>query len=852
MGERVYALLLWFYPPDFRAVYGSEMRRTFREWRAGWAGGGLRFWLGVLLDVWWSAPRAWWSELRARREARRKEPGAVRPPYTEAGIAAGMVFSLYVVTLAPTIAFWDSGEYITVAHILGIPHPPGSPLFVVLGKAWDLLLSPLGFPVAVRLNLFSAALSAGAHFFWFLVVHRMLAGWVTDERARLLGAAAAVAISATAFTVWYQSVVNEKVYMIPLLTTALVSWLVLRWRDSGRPPRTLAIVAFVLALTATNHLMGVLAVPAVMAFVLLVDHRALLNARLWRAALPLVALGLALHCFLPIRAAQAPLISEGEPVCESAVGAALSVYTWGAAGCPALSAVLTREQYAKPSILADPSDPRLPRSPQLVASQFLNYAQYFNWQWARGLGGLDPLVGGARPAVTLLFLLLGLAGIRRQWRGDRESAAYLGVLFLTLSAGLVIYLNFRYGFSIARDRFPAAEMHEVRERDYFFLIGFSVWGLWAGIGLAGLWDRLASAVGGVGWRGWAAAAPVLAVMALPLALNWSWASRADDHTARDWAYNVLMSVEPYGVLFTNGDNDTFPLWYLQEVEGLRKDVTVVVLSYLNTSWYPRQLRDLTTPCDPGVDPVAQRTRIVCQRPFVPADLPRALVQAGWSRSIEPPRDSILPLTDEEIDRIASEFVITQQPLSLRAGEMETSIASGTRLVPADLFVAAVLRSAIGDRPIHFMPGAPPTFSLGLYAHTVRRGLVWKVVERNGARDGIVELPGDLFPTMAGAAIDLPLTDTLVQDVYLRRGRIMDPGAPWVDEATTNILLQYVLTHYTAAEAHALLGDEGAATRHVARARWWNAVAENRPRPLEAGRAGSDSRSLLPAPTPDAG
>lgn len=98
----------------------------------------------------------------------------------------------------------------------------------MLGRAWDLLLSPLGLPVAVRLNLFSAALSAGAHFFWFLVVHRMLAAWVTDERARLLAAAAAVAISGTAFTVWYQSVVNGKVYMIPLITTALVSWLVLR------------------------------------------------------------------------------------------------------------------------------------------------------------------------------------------------------------------------------------------------------------------------------------------------------------------------------------------------------------------------------------------------------------------------------------------------------------------------------------------------------------------------------------------------------------------------------------------------------------------------------------------------
>ena len=90
--------------------------------------------------------------------------------------------------------------------------------------------------------------------------------------------------------------------------------------------------------------------------------------------------------------------------------------------------------------------------------------------------------------------------------------------------------------------------------------------------------------------------PILALALIPLALNWSWATRTYDYAARDWAYNLLQSVEPYSVLFTNGDNDTFPLWYLQEVEGIRRDVTVIVTSYLNTDWYTKQLKDLTTPC----------------------------------------------------------------------------------------------------------------------------------------------------------------------------------------------------------------------------------------------------------------
>jgi hypothetical protein len=471
----------------------------------------------------------------------------------------------------------------------------------------------------------------------------------------------------------------------------------------------------------------------------------------------------------------------------------------------------------------------VPRGGELLAAQAVNYLQYFDWQWGRGLAGADPLFGGARPLVTLIFLALGLFGARIHWRRDRESAAYLGALFLTLSLGLVLYLNFRYGFSIAVERFPDPSLHEVRERDYFFLIGFSVWGLWAGMGLVALWERLAEAPGGTTGGSRLAAAPALALALLPLALNWSWASRAGDLTARDWAYNVLMSVEPYGVLVTNGDNDSFPLWYLQEVEGIRQDVTVMVSPYLNTPWYLKQLRQLTAPCPPGVDPARTPTRTVCQRPFRPGELPAALVQAGWTRSVEPPRDSVVPLSDEEIDRLVGSYLVTHEPMTLRAGALATRVEAGTPLLPADTFVAAMLKATLGERPIHFMPGSPIVAKLGLRAHTVRQGVTWRIHDAPLPADGEagpVRLPEDGISPMAGAAIDLALTDTLLWEVYLRRGRVMDPEAPWVDAATTNILAQYAFSHYTAAQAHALRGNEAAVERHLRRAEWWNAVGSN--------------------------
>ena len=86
------------------------------------------------------------------------------------------------------------------------------------------------------------------------------------------------------------------------------------------------------------------------------------------------------------------------------------------------------------------------------------------------------------------------------------------------------------------------------------------------------------------------ASPVLLVALVPLFGNWKGvARRRGDTFTRDWAVDVLNTVEPYGIIVTNGDNDTFPLWYAQEVEGIRQDVTVAVTSLLNTDWYVRQI-----------------------------------------------------------------------------------------------------------------------------------------------------------------------------------------------------------------------------------------------------------------------
>ena len=130
-----------------------------------------------------------------------------RPPYLWAGLVVLGALVLYVLTLAPTTQFWDTSEYIAAAYVLGIPHPPGNPLFVLIAHTWGLL--PLAAGYAMRINLLAAVTSAIAAGSWFLVSERLMREWVPARLPRRLAAVAGALVAATAFTVWNQSVVNE-------------------------------------------------------------------------------------------------------------------------------------------------------------------------------------------------------------------------------------------------------------------------------------------------------------------------------------------------------------------------------------------------------------------------------------------------------------------------------------------------------------------------------------------------------------------------------------------------------------------------------------------------------------------
>lgn len=211
-----------------------------------------------------------------------------------------------------------------------------------------------------------------------------------------------------------------------------------------------------------------------------------------------------------------------------------------------------------------------------------------NGNWQCGIPFIDKYFSGPQknlPAVArenrgrnsyyFLPLILGLAGMLFQYQNDRKSFLITGLLFFLMSIALVVYLN----------EVP----NTPRERDYVYVGSFFAFCIWIGLGVLAIYsglDKIASQ------RISLAVALVFGVTASPvllLAQNYNDHDRSGRFTARDLARNYLKSCEPNAILFTHADNDTYPLWYCQEVEGIRRDVRVVVMPYLQSEWYIQQL-----------------------------------------------------------------------------------------------------------------------------------------------------------------------------------------------------------------------------------------------------------------------
>ncbi len=201
--------------------------------------------------------------------------------------------------------------------------------------------------------------------------------------------------------------------------------------------------------------------------------------------------------------------------------------------------------------------------------------------WNSGFSDTRHKDNTANTAYFYLPFLFGLLGMLFHFRHDWRRALSVFALFILTGLAIIFYLN--------------QTPFEPRERDYAYVGSFFAYAIWVGLGATALMEMLKSAVKNSKPVAFGTLGVIfLAVPGWMLTQNWPSHDRSENFVARDYAYNLLNSVEENAIIFTNGDNDTFPLWYLQEVERIRTDVRVVNLSLLNTDWYIRQMRDRQT------------------------------------------------------------------------------------------------------------------------------------------------------------------------------------------------------------------------------------------------------------------
>ena len=685
------------------------------------------------------------------------KPKPVINPKTNA-IIGSLVFFItlfvYYLTFARSLSFWDCGEYITCSSILGIPHPPGNPFYILVGR---FLTTIFGFiPHAIIVDFLSSVMSAFAVLFTYLFTVKLMAMFLDKKdayQAYIAGSIAALFI-AFSFTFWDNSIEAE-VYAGLALFINMIAWITMIWVEKSRglshqhllllmiylfflgfgihqtvlqiAPAVLFIVLYPMITENYKenkikfwklfsiYLVGILVVYlifiaigaaihipdlpkmaiAVSIFGLLYIYlRKEVGGKVWLLALLLIALGLSPHIFLIIRSEHRPFINEGYP------------HTW-----KLFKDYVLRAQYGPTSMF----DRRATFIYQLK-DQFLTY---FSWQffhpetlskWFKIPAALIQMIG------NLIVSLLGIFGIYYQYKKNKHSFVYLFSFFFMASIAMVFVMNLS-------DK-------EVRVRDYFFVTAYNFWTVWMGMGAIAIFTYLLKRIKPLAYI---ALIGIFGLVGLNLAANYHIHDKHNQLIPLDYGMNLLNGLEENAIIFTNGDNDTFPLWYAQAVydpwakehvypardvyptehtkeiikkamdykktqlKGIRHDVTVANLSLLNTPWYIKQLRDLEGVEFNIPDKHIDLSQTSPSSVLFPKKIPKNMTLTVYSPN---KRDSLeIPLKKDKI------------------------------LYVKDLAILQIIKDNFGKRPIYFAVTVPEMSEYKDYLKN--EGMVYRLVSTKG-------------------------------------------------------------------------------------------------------------------------
>ncbi|HRP02430.1 MAG TPA: DUF2723 domain-containing protein [Candidatus Kapabacteria bacterium] len=757
---------------------------------------------------------------------------------------------VYTMTVQPSVPFWDCGEFSAAATWQQVPHPPGAPLFLMIGKLFQVII-PFG-DLGWRVNLAAVFSSAFTVLFTYLIAVRMIKSYKGEPNN--LGDAIAmfgsgfIAAAALTFsdTMWFNSVESE-VYATSLTFVALIVWLMMKWYDKADEPgheRWLFLIAYLIGLSTGVHLLAILTIFSIIMLVyfrkyefrwqsfiimglasiaifvviypgivtwlpsFLAGHTASRNDAFEYAvegsnALTVVALlvifaaiagfvygkkkdinwltiasasfllilfGYTTYTQILLRSNANPPMNENEPKNFSKLSSYLGREQYGNA--PTWPRRYQTDDYfierytlkdsrgeyvygewfppsTVPFTTKNGDQVGVKKFTNINTSGEINYMiqyqmnhmfwRYFGWNFIGRKSDVqdagvawfsskdDPEIkklnhgsGYINEFPVRFFalpLIFGLIGMFYHFKHDRKMALVYLSMFLVMGVLAALQQN-------QQDPQP-------RERDYFYSGAFFVWTLWIGIGAFTLMESLAKrkmtpVIAGSVFLGSLILVPINMAVG-----GWKIHSRAGNYLPFDYSYNILQSLEKDAILFTNGDNDTFPVWWIQDVAGVRRDVRVVNLSLGNTLWYIDQLKN----------------RMPWGANKLPLSFSNASLQnfdenqeGALSYDFGEPQNVVIPVRREILAKYTNDenilndgnmrFVFAGKPYGERNGK-QTSLFR-----VQDKLILDILKQVKFERPVYFSTTVGPDAFAGLDPYFRYEGMAMRVCPVQQKRGGM--------------------------------------------------------------------------------------------------------------------
>lgn len=739
----------------------------------------------------------------------------------------------FLLTAQPSVSFWDPGELSAAAYLLQVPHPPGGPLFSLVGRLFYLLPIPgdLGF----RMNMLSVLASAFSVLLLYLVAVRLMKNFKGKEPRsahEAWGTYVSAAIGALALsfcdTFWFNAVESNYFAASTLLYASMI-WLMLIWHEKADQPgssKYLLLIAYLVGLSAGLHLMSVPAffvVTMVVVFKRYVTDDAvcrqtasiflghivlllLVTYGMWSGLtstqipspdefhaydlkfmtvmgiisavvmvvfrkkifrkdsfyVPILAAGASLGLAYPGVIKKLPAIIHTVSRNDSSLGVGLLLAVLAGLGYLAYRAgkqqktllhlsalavlfvILGFSTYTMIVIRANAHTPMNENEPKNFSRlmSYLNREQYgdfpiFKRRWTPDADRQRTYTNYTsdfdffwRYQMNHMFnryILFNFAGrLSRTQDADWTFAQLYGIPFFIGLFGL--YWHFRRDWRMASSFlilfiimgylitfYQNQQEPQPRERDYFYAGAYFVFSLWIALGMRGLLDLLAQRI----FKPRVAAAGFAGILSLGMIFIPGRMAQTNYHThdrSRNWvpwdcSYNILQTCDQDAILFTNGDNDTFPLWYLQDVEGVRRDIRVVNLSLVNTDWYIKQLKDeepygakripVTIPDQDiaGIQPMAWEPQVV---------------------RVPVPKETYASFGITDTAAINSGRIEWRMPNTLQFGRTKA-------IRVQDIIVLNIVQANQWERPVYFAVTCSPDSRIGLDEYTRFCGLAWRLM-----------------------------------------------------------------------------------------------------------------------------